>query len=48
MFLNKHLASRNFGMAGAVSALVFFVTGILSMTLYRTMMSRYNLKGSSS
>jgi cellobiose transport system permease protein len=47
MFLNKHLASRNFGMAGAVSVLVFFVTGILSMTLYRTMMSRYNLKGSS-
>jgi cellobiose transport system permease protein len=47
MFLNKHLASRNFGMAGAVSVLVFFVTGVLSMTLYRAMMSRYNLKGSS-
>lgn len=47
MFLNKHLASRNFGMAGAVSVLVFFVTGALSMTLYRAMMSRYSLKGSS-
>jgi cellobiose transport system permease protein len=44
MFLNKHLASRNFGMAGAVSVLVFFVTGALSMVLYRAMMSRYNLK----
>jgi cellobiose transport system permease protein len=47
MFLNKHLASRNFGMAGAVSVLVFFVTGALSMTLYRTMMSRYSLNSSS-
>lgn len=47
MFLNKHLASRNFGMAGAVSVLVFFVTGALSMVLYRAMMSRYNLKSGS-
>ena len=44
MFLNKHLASRNFGLAGAVSVLIFFVTGALSFTLYKIMMSRYSLK----
>jgi multiple sugar transport system permease protein len=46
MFLNKHLASRNFGEAGAVSVLIFFVTGALSLVLYKAMMSRYSLKGS--
>jgi cellobiose transport system permease protein len=45
MFLNKHLASRNYGLAGAVSVLIFFVTGTLSFVLYRTMMGRYALKG---
>jgi cellobiose transport system permease protein len=44
MFLNKHLASRNFGLAGAVSVLIFFVTGGLSFIVYRMMMSRYSLK----
>jgi cellobiose transport system permease protein len=44
MFLNKHLASRNFGLAGAVSVLLFFVTGGLSFIVYRMMMSRYSLK----
>jgi len=44
MFLNKHLASRNFGLAGAVSVLIFFVTGGLSFIVYRVMMSRYSLK----
>ena len=41
MFLNKHLASRNYGMAGTVSVLIFFVTGALSLILFRVMMSRY-------
>ena len=36
MFLNKHLASRNFGLAGAVSVLIFFVTGALSLVLYKS------------
>ena len=44
MFLNKHLASRNFGLAGAVSVLIFIVTGGLSFIVYRMMMSRYSLK----
>jgi multiple sugar transport system permease protein len=46
MFLNKHLASRNFGLAGAVSVMIFIVTGGLSLVVYRMMMSRYSLKSS--
>ncbi|NLM76267.1 MAG: sugar ABC transporter permease [Clostridiaceae bacterium] len=30
MYLNKHLYSKNFGMAGAVSVLLFIITAILS------------------
>lgn len=44
MFLNKHLASRNFGLGGAVSVLIFVLTGSLSLITYRIMMSRYSLK----
>lgn len=47
MFLNKHLASRNYGMAGTVSVLIFFVTGALSLILFKMMMSRYALKNDS-
>jgi multiple sugar transport system permease protein len=47
MFLNKHLASRNYGLGGAVSVLIFIVTGSLSLILYRMMMSRYSLKSNS-
>jgi cellobiose transport system permease protein len=46
MFLNKHLASRNFGLGGAVSVLIFFLTGALSLVTYRIMMSRYSLRQS--
>jgi len=35
MFLNKHLASKNFGMAGAVSVIVFIITAVLSLTVYK-------------
>jgi cellobiose transport system permease protein len=48
MFLNKHLASRNFGLAGAVSVLIFFVTGALSFVCYKMTMSRYSLKSKAS
>jgi len=48
MFLNKHLASRNFGLAGAVSMLIFIVTGALSFLCYRMTMSRYSLKSNAS
>lgn len=35
MYLNKHLFSKNYGMAGALSVLLFIVTGILSMFVYK-------------
>ena len=36
MFLNKHLFNRNYGMAGALSVLMFIITGILSIIVFRT------------
>ena len=35
MYLNKHLFSKNYGMAGALSVLLFIVTGVLSMIVYK-------------
>ncbi len=36
MWLNKHLFSKNFGMGGALSVLLFIITGVLSMIVYKT------------
>jgi len=35
MFLNNHLYSKNYGMAGALSVILFFVTAILSMIVFK-------------
>ncbi len=35
MYLNKHLYSKNFGMGGALSVLLFIITAILSLLVYR-------------
>lgn len=35
MYLNKHLFSKNFGMGGALSVILFIVTGILSMLVFK-------------
>ncbi|SDB30159.1 multiple sugar transport system permease protein [Pseudobutyrivibrio sp. YE44] len=35
MYLNKHLFSKNFGMAGALSVYLFVITGILSLIVYK-------------
>lgn len=35
MYLNKHLYSKNYGMGGALSVLLFLVTGVLSMIVFR-------------
>ncbi|MBE5909152.1 MAG: sugar ABC transporter permease [Lachnospiraceae bacterium] len=37
MYLNKHLYSKNYGMGGALSVLLFFVTGVLSIIIFKTM-----------
>ncbi len=44
MYLNNHLASKNYGMAGAVSVLTFAVTAVLSAFVYRSTMSKYRAK----
>ena len=35
MYLNKHLFSKNYGLAGALSVVLFIVTGILSLIVYK-------------
>lgn len=35
MYLNKHLFSKNYGMAGALSVILFIITGILSLLVYK-------------
>lgn len=35
MFLNKHLYSKNYGMAGALSVILLLVTGALSLLVFR-------------
>ena len=35
MYLNKHLYSKNFGTGGALSVLMFIITGILSMIVFK-------------
>jgi len=35
MYLNNHLYSRNFGLGGALSVMMFVITGILSIIVYK-------------
>lgn len=35
MFLNRHLYSKNYGMAGALSVILFIITGILSLIVFK-------------
>lgn len=38
MYLNSYLkTSKNYGMAGAISVIIFIITGILSMIVYRSL-----------
>jgi cellobiose transport system permease protein len=37
MYLNKHLYSKNYGMAGALSVILFIIMAILSVAVYRVM-----------
>lgn len=44
MFLNNHMYSKNYGMAGAVSTLLFILCAILCLLVYRTMTDNDNTK----
>lgn len=35
MFLNKHLYSKNYGLGGALSVVLFIITGILSLVVFK-------------
>lgn len=35
MYLNKHLYSKNYGMGGALSVILFIITGILSLIVFK-------------
>ena len=35
MFLNKHLFSKNYGMAGALSVVLFIITMLLSLLIFK-------------
>lgn len=40
MYLNKHLFSKNYGLAGALSVILFIITAIFSFIIYRNLMER--------
>lgn len=40
MYLNKHLFSKNYGMGGALSVILFFITGILSLIVFKAFNER--------
>lgn len=42
MFLNNHLFSKNYGLAGAVSVFMFVITGILSLIVYKASNAKKN------
>lgn len=37
MYLNKHLFSKNYGLAGALSVILFIITAILSFIIYKNL-----------
>lgn len=46
MYLNNYLTpSKNFGMAGAISVIIFIITGALSFVVYRSLMADDSGKG---
>lgn len=40
MYLNNHLFSKNYGMAGALSVIIFIVTGALSVLVFKMLTSQ--------
>lgn len=40
MFLNKHLYSKNYGMGGVISVILFVITGILSLIVFKMTASK--------
>ncbi|MFR3727726.1 carbohydrate ABC transporter permease [Lacrimispora sp.] len=47
MFLNNHLYSKNYGMAGALSVILFFITAALSLVVFFVLTDTGKKKGGS-
>lgn len=45
MFLNNHLFSKNYGMAGALSVLLFIITAILSLIVFKSIIKKPDKDG---
>ena len=45
MFLNNHLYNKNYGMAGALSVILFIITAILSMLVFVSLTGGFQKKG---
>ncbi len=46
MFLNSHLHSKNFGMGGALSVILFVITGAMSLLVYNSLTKGYGFERS--
>ena len=45
MYLNGYLTTKNYGMAGAISVIIFIITGILGGFVYRMLTAQYRDPG---
>ena len=41
MYLNSYLTNKNYGMAGAISVIIFLITGGLGIFVYRRLSAPY-------
>jgi multiple sugar transport system permease protein len=41
MYLNNYLTNKNYGMAGAISVIIFIITGVLGFFVYRRLSAPY-------
>ncbi len=44
MYLNGYLKNKNYGMSGAISVIIFIITGILGFIVYRILSAPYKTK----
>ena len=45
MYLNGYLTTKNYGMAGAISVIIFIITGVLGGFVYRMLTAPYRDPG---
>lgn len=45
MYLNKHLYSKNYGMSGALSVILFIITSLLSLVVYFAFTKKNRMEG---